>query len=356
MPPPAPAPSPTPVPAPVPVPTPPPPDPTPVVAGVEAFSSKVLDSLADILKNSSSPAVLEAQALLLRRLATEGDVFPSRVPAPKNITEIGGYLNLLETIGQTAMRDQALGAILGVAGPSTAIGSQPAGPLLYDVPRSNDRPAGAAQPTYPTLFMVRNDFAAALDVALKTIHDAGCMLPLNTTPIPLPSLTPAPSGPVDFLGLLGRTLSLSPAAALTDADNDPLALARVQGGAPDAGVVARQLDAAAPQAGTVATQKWIAWACTATACSEGPAANRLYLSLAPVLNTAGWYQSKPTVPQKLAMPGSWARWTNITGLVSGSTHLGDELMLRYSGEQIGNSSLRESQHYVWDGTTFMPPS
>ena len=50
-------------------------------------------------------------------LALQGDVIQSRIPAPRNITEIGGYLNLLQTLGQAEMRTQTLAGALGVAGP-----------------------------------------------------------------------------------------------------------------------------------------------------------------------------------------------------------------------------------------------
>src|SRR5947209_19360545 len=102
----------------------------------------VLGAIAELLKTGASPDILEAQRLLLRRLALEGDVLPSRVPAPRNITEVGGYINLLTTLGQAATRDQMLAAALGVAGPTpgSILGELPAPVGL--APHHNDRPAG----------------------------------------------------------------------------------------------------------------------------------------------------------------------------------------------------------------------
>lgn len=76
--------------------------------GVQNIAGKLVDALAEILRSSTSPDTLQAQQILMRRLALEGDVVPSRVPAPRNITEIGGYFNLLETLNETTMRSQAL--------------------------------------------------------------------------------------------------------------------------------------------------------------------------------------------------------------------------------------------------------
>src|SRR5919108_646154 len=56
---------------------------------------RALDALTKILESAISPDMIEAQKIILRRLALAGDLFPSRVPAPLNISEVGGYLNLL---------------------------------------------------------------------------------------------------------------------------------------------------------------------------------------------------------------------------------------------------------------------
>lgn len=74
-----------------------------------------IESLAEqLLQNENS---LETQAIkrqILRRVATEGDVKASRIPAPLNITEIGGYFNLLEKLNSQDMIRQTLTSILGL--------------------------------------------------------------------------------------------------------------------------------------------------------------------------------------------------------------------------------------------------
>jgi hypothetical protein len=324
-----------------------------VVESVNQITTQMMDALASILSNANSPAALQAQQLLLQRMALESDIFPSRVPAPRNITEIGGYLNLLEKLNETAMRTQALASILGVAGPNPMPGLTPAGQLLFDVLRSNDRPAGAAQASIPVQLRIRHDFAAAFDTALTTIHDAGCTLPVLSPPLGLPPAAPGVAAPpTDLLRYLGRTLDLMPTCALVEPDTDALAVARLNGaGAFE--VVALQLDAAAVNAGGVAQQNWSAWKCDANACAES-AANRKMLQLTPILNAAGWVQPAITNPVKLAQPGSWARWNNVTGLIAGVSRYGDELTQRFTNGEIAASSLRDVLDYKWDGTQFAP--
>jgi hypothetical protein len=320
---------------------------------VDQLAGKVMDALADILRSSVSPEALQAQNLLLKRMALEGDVFPSRIPAPRNITEVGGYLNLLNTLNETEMRTQALAATLGVAGPNPIPGFTPTGLVLYDALRANDRPAGAAQAATPVQFRVRNDFALALDAALKQIHETGCTLPLYSPLLPLPPVIQGGASPADVLPFLGRSLELMPTAALIDPDTDPLALARLDGSTTLL-VVARQIDASAPNAAAITAQNWAAWQCTATACAE-VTANRKYLPLGPILNAAGWYQGTPSIPVKLASPGNWGSWANTTGLIPGRTRLGDELQQRYTREEIAASQLREYQAWLWDGQKFVSP-
>ena len=51
--------------------------------------------VAKLLEHEVSPEVLEIRKMILRRIATESDIRPSRIPAPMNITQVGGYVNLL---------------------------------------------------------------------------------------------------------------------------------------------------------------------------------------------------------------------------------------------------------------------
>ncbi len=89
---------------------------TTTVEGADKLD-EVIDVLVELMRTATRPDVLEAQRVLLQRLAHQGDVFPSRIPPPLNITEIGGYLNLLQELGQEEIRSGAVASALGVAGP-----------------------------------------------------------------------------------------------------------------------------------------------------------------------------------------------------------------------------------------------
>ncbi len=320
--------------------------------GMDALAQQVAGVLSDILRSSSSPEILQAQQLLLQRLALQGDVFSSRIPAPRNISEVGGYLNLLARLGETDIRSQALAAALGVAGPNPMPGLLPSRGVLFDLPRANDRPTGPAEASAPVQVAVRNDFAPAFDAARETLHQAGCMLPLlGFAPPALPPHLPGtPGGHGDLLLHLGRVLRLLPQAALRDPDTDALALARPEGES-ELRVVARRVNGDAENAGAVAEAAWVAWSCDASACTESTE-DRRYLPLAPILNAAGWYQPAPAAPTTLADAGSWWRWTNVTGLVPGVTRFGDELLQRHTPGEVAASSLRDVLDLVWDGEAF----
>src|SRR5690606_34717294 len=126
---------------------------------VEDPVASAVEALIDVLDRTIGSA--DMQDLLLQRLVTSGDVIPSRIPAPLNITEIGGYLNLLEGLGADELRSQTLASILGVAGPLPAAGL-PTSPILFFAEVPNHRPAGPAQPSIPVEIRVRSDFVAAL--------------------------------------------------------------------------------------------------------------------------------------------------------------------------------------------------
>lgn len=310
---------------------------------------RAIDALTRILDAAIAPDMLEAQQLILRRLATSGDLFPSRVPAPLNITQIGGYLNLVEK--DPVMRAQVLAATLGVAGPNPTPGFDPTLPPLYLTSRANDRPTGPAQAGIPVSIQVRSDFAEALDAARAALHALGATLPVLAAVRPLPPAGVGVTPPTDLLPYLGRVLELVPAAALVDPATDALALGQAGGAGPET-LVARVLDPAAPGAGTVASAAWSLWGCDATTCTRVTVTDT-FVELAPVLQAAGWYAPAPGAPTSLAAPGAWARFTNTTGLVAGVSRFGDELALLYPAGQIAASSVRERTGAVWDGTAFV---
>jgi hypothetical protein len=317
-----------------------------------SLQEQAVTALLDVIKTASSPDIAQAQALLLRRLALEGDVVGSRIPAPRNITEIGGYINLLGDFGQPEMRAQMLAGALGVSGPNPQLGWLAKAPPLSWTSITNDRPAGPAQPQIPLTVTVRSDFTAALQAVLKQLHDRGCALPLQATARSLPPLIAGASPPDDVLPLLGRTLEIVASAALADPENDPVAVAR-KGTDPFA-VVARVLAAGSV---AVTSDAWDALKCDASSCTvvPPPATGRAYVAVGPMLAGAGFYPASPGVQPTKNSDSGWARFTNITGLIPGSTRLGDELALLYSTDDIAASILATRVSWVWNGTTFVAP-
>lgn len=321
--------------------------PTPAPGG-----DPLTSALLDIIKSASSPDVFQAQTMLLRRLALEGSVIPSRVPAPKNISEIGGYINLLATLAEPAMREQMLAGVLGVAGPNPPLGWLASAPPLALVPLPNDRPAGSSQPAIPLSFSVRSDFLNALQAGLTSLHNQGCQLPLQANLYPLPSSASGAQPPDDALPYLGRTLDVVAATALNDPATDPLALARAAGTSDPFQLVARVLN---PGSVAVTPANWDAQKCDATQCTPVTINNGTYVPIAPVLAGAGFYQPSPPPQPASNTSTSWAHFTNITGLVTGVTKLGDELSLLYNVSDIASSVFASSLSRVWNGTKFAAP-
>lgn len=312
---------------------------------------RALDALTRILESAVSDDMVAAQQLVLRRLATSGDLFPSRVPPPLNITEVGGYLNLVAD--DPVLSAQVLASALGVAGPNPTPGFEATRPPLYFTSRGNDRPSGPAQPATPVTFRVRNDFAAGLDAALGTLHDLGAQLPVLAADGLLPPLSDPP--PEDLLPFLGRRLSVVPSAALSDPSVDLMAVGQ-RGGSGDTLVLARQVDPAAPDAATVTAQAYALWTCDASTCTQSTVTGA-YVEVDPVLATAGWHRpAPPTAPVSSGEAGDWNTWQNLTGLVAGQSTFGAELRLIHSLGQIAASSVRERQDWVWDGAAFVAPS
>lgn len=326
-------------------------DGTTPVSPIETATADAVSSLIDVIDKGTAPPMLEAQRILMERIALEGDVIPSRIKPPQNITEVGGYINLLEDLNERDAEAEMIASILGIAGANYGPGAFAEPPPVPFVRIANDRPSGTAQMTVPTHITVRADFVDAFQAAMKSLHDVGCMLPLLAPVRALPAATPGTQLSVDYLLLLGRTLDVVPATVATDPDNDALAFARKPpGGTAPYGLAARELDG-----GTlVASDTWEALKCDATACTAS-SGSRQYQPVAPQLAPAGWYPLPSyTAPASLKSLGSLARFINVTGFVQGSTTLGSELSLLYTRAQIAQSPLAAQLDYVWDGTTFSP--
>jgi hypothetical protein len=325
---------------------------------IDAGLANVIDVLVELMRTATRPDVLEAQRVLLQRLAHQGDVFPSRIPPPRNITEVGGYLNLLETLGQQGTRSEAVASALGVAGPPpVAAGLAGVVPVGF-VDMANDRPEGPAQASIPPLISVRADFHAPLLAAKNTLHASGCQLPLRAPRAVLPANQPgATAASVDMdaaMAALGRALEVFPGAVLTDPATDPLAIARLETPATDPiRLVARELDG-----GTlVAEASWVARRASASNVVDDPAATRRYLDVAPVMAAAGWIHPTPLeAPASLSQRGTLVRFVNLTGLIAGETTLGAELALLYPPAAIARSAFAALTAFVWNGTAFVAPA
>jgi len=85
--------------------------------------SELHEIVKDLLEKEMSPDMMEIKKQILRRIASESDVKPSRINAPMNITEVGGYINLLRKLEKeqqqqnaayTRMLEQTLTSILGL--------------------------------------------------------------------------------------------------------------------------------------------------------------------------------------------------------------------------------------------------
>lgn len=60
----------------------------------------VASALADFLKTESSEEIQALKVALMTRMVEETEVKPTRIPAPMNITEVGGYYNLMQQTAQ----------------------------------------------------------------------------------------------------------------------------------------------------------------------------------------------------------------------------------------------------------------
>ena len=67
---------------------------------------------AKLLEQETSDEMKKLKMRILERIATETDIKPARVPAPLNITEIGGYYHLLK--GNEELQLRLLASVLGL--------------------------------------------------------------------------------------------------------------------------------------------------------------------------------------------------------------------------------------------------
>lgn len=317
--------------------------PTPLPGNGDTDSSQLLAAVLNTLQAATSPDVLQAQSIILRRIALEGDVVGSRINAPATPSEVGMYLNYLTTLNETVIRQQALAGALGVAGPNPPLGWISNTMPLSFITLTNDIPAGQ-WPGIPLTVTVRSDFAPFLQTQLANLHNLGCLLPMQVQPIYLPPSAPGAVPPADPLPHLGRALDLFAGAALNDPATDALVVA--QSGAGIQIMANTTNTAAVPPAAFTAFQ----WNSGSNTMSTTPITASL-VAVAPLLQAAGFFPastSAPTVP----FPAPWAHFTNITGLIPGVTKLGDELSLLYNWSAIMTSVFANSLAWTWNGTQF----
>lgn len=320
--------------------------PAPDTGSTEAqVGGQLAQSLLDLVTHATSGDVLEAQRIILRRIALQGDIVPSRVPAPRNISEIGGYLNLLESLGQSDMELQTLAGILGIAGGTTPQGLVTAPPPLPLTQVSNDRPAGPLQPSLPLTVSVRRDFADPLVTALTSVRSRGGVVPFLAGPVSLPlSGLAAPVRP-DPLPYLGRTLTLAWPLAVTNPVTDPLLLARPSGSSAGFEPASR-----VSTGGTPADVDTLL--CTASSCSTVALSAVELVYLPPVLAQAGFHPTSSAPQPTSNADHAWATYANTAGLVIGQTRLGDELALVHDWDTIHASVYAQVLDWVWNGVTF----
>ncbi len=322
---------------------------TPAAPIDPTLTAQAVGTLLSVIQSSNSPDAAAAQSILLRRLALQGDVVSSRIPAPRNITEIGGYLNILETLGETTMREQALAGVLGVAGPIPSLTTLQPQPLSM-VSLTNDRPPGAAQASLPLSVQVRSDFVLGLQGALTQLHAENAAMPFaGPTSLMLPAGGPGTALPADPLLHLGRVLTLAPSAALQAPATDTLVLARKAGSVGAFDIMARVLS---PGGVAVPPDNYEALQIAGAAVNKVPLNNTSLVLLAPLLAGAGFYPASPLPAPVSATDIAWTRLSNITGLIAGTTTLGDELALLYTPSLIAASAYASSLGFVWDGTKF----
>jgi hypothetical protein len=320
----------------------------------------VEQALAAVIQAAASPQVQEAQVLLLRRLALEGSVLPSRIPAPANITEFGGYLNLLAAGEHAVLRMSAIASALGLASPA-AVSWDESPPSLGMRNVGNDRALLAtmlnaeAVAALALTVPMRGDFALAWQQAVvPRLAALGAALPLWAPPAQLPPAD-ALAAPADPLPALGRVVFVAPEAALEDPDRDPVVIGRAD---PDPAATVRVMlrvsTSAAASAG-IAPMSFhaLAWDTTAATAVVRAIGTVPLVPMADVVALAGFsVVTAPLVPSRRNDLG-WARLVNRSGLLSGMTTLGDELKLVWTAREIARSAFAKRLAERWNGSAFV---
>lgn len=312
---------------------------------------RAIAALVELIGRSTTPEMLEAQQAVARRIALSGAVAPARVPPPLNVTEVGGYINLLRDAGHDAMLGRMLAAALGVADDQTAASAFEADrPPLFLADVALDRPAalGTLLASMPLSVAVRSDFATALRDSQEHLRDLGTALPVVAELPVLPAVGAAP--PDDLLPFLGRSLRILDHAALRDPAGDVVVLARATGDDAFA-VMLRVLDISGSGA-TVAEADWTALRRADDGKIEQVDLTARLIPLASALAASGFAATQVVTAAQAADLDTWAPLRNLTGLIPGRTTAGEELARLYTAERIARSGLRAVLTHRWDGSRF----
>jgi hypothetical protein len=307
------------------------------------------DALAAVIRSASSPAVQEAQALLLRRLALEGGVIPSRIPPPRNITEVGGYLNLLAAADMGELRRSALAAALGLASPASVTWDEaPPTPGWANLPNDlTGAPPGAA-----LAVPLRADLAAAWRAGVAPALAAlGARLRLWSKMPRLPDAGEDPAS-ADLLALLGRVVWIDPTSALEAPETDDVLLGRADTDAE--GTLRVVLRASGPSAPPPAAFTALVWDEVANTLVSRPIGSVAVADIGPLVGLAGFRAAKPVVPPQSRFDLRWARLESHAGLLPGISRLGDELRTLWTPREIARSALATRTGELWTGTGFAP--
>ena len=277
--------------------------------------------LIGILQQETSPEAVKAKNMILRRMATENQVTPSRIPQPLNITEIGGYINLLEKLNHTDLQYGTLASILGQPHKASEAEFYDTSPITFFSEYVNDRPSCNGAAEIPLTLAIRSDFSMPFMTMLSKLHKEGASLPILAPKPQLPSIGYVPSER-EAMEMIGRVIEIAPSAVMNDPATDPIVSTNkglfVRGGSEE-----KTVDAF-------------------TADGKTKKTTSKFIHLDPILAQAGWYPS-PDEPTVLI---------NATGLVRGRTRYGDELSRVYTGSQITASGVRELVPRIWNGTAF----
>lgn len=312
----------------------------------DGFDS-INEALAAVIRAAASPDVQEAQALMLRRLALEGSVVPSRIPPPLNITEVGGYLNLLAAAEHGELRTSAIASALGLASPG-AIEWERTSPRIGFGEIANPPVENADGGSFLLSVPMRADFAAAWRAhVLPRLAEVGAELPLWAPPLRLPDPDPA-SLPPDPMPLLGRRVWIAPEAALIDPDVDPVRIGRTDADPENTVRVSVRTATGTP------LEAWHAfvWDQTADTLVVRAIGNVAGMDVGAIVGRAGFrLEPRPAAPTRRFDLG-WGRLTNLGGLMPGVSRLGDELEAVWTSREIARSAFARRLNDVWNGAGF----